>query len=228
MQRMGLIESFVLSFSCSSIHPLRWIGFNWIAATNIPTRNLLHIKRHLNIHRRELVHQIPRHIRHGHQMARRARLAHMAHHYASLPFPVSTLRHARAQRGGLLLGHRLGRRGEHASALIADHREMPIRRIQQSFMQQKRRAVRDDRVALHLAEPDSAVALSPLQRLPRQLVDRSVRAHLRLVAHLPLSSASFSSLPCVAVAGSRPRRCRCPPPAGRPRCPSTAARSRSS
>jgi hypothetical protein len=45
-------------------------------------------------------------------------------------------------------------------------------------VQQVGRAVREQRVALHLAKADAAAELAPLDRLPRQRVHRPDRAHL--------------------------------------------------
>lgn len=64
---------------------------------------------------------------------------------------------------------------------------MAIGRVQQSFMQEERGSVSDDRVSLHLSKSNSAMSLPALERLSGQLVDRSGGTHLRLVAHLFLT-----------------------------------------
>ena len=45
----------------------------------------------------------------------------------------------------------------------------------------------DDRITLHFPEADSAVTLSTLQRLSRELIDGSVGSHLGFVAHLAVN-----------------------------------------
>ena len=121
-------------------------------------------------------------------MAGRARLAHMTHHYASPHLPSLTLRQTVLHRRRLLLRQLLCRRRQNAAAAVAHHRHVPVRRVQQTLVQQERRAVGDDRVTLHLAQTDAAVLLAALQRLARQLVDGARGAHLRLVGDLPVKN----------------------------------------
>ena len=121
-------------------------------------------------------------------MAGRARLAHVTHHYASHHLRSLTLRQTVLHRRRLLLRQLLCRRRQNAAAAVAHHRHVPVRRVQQTLVQQERRAVRDDRVTLHLAQTDAAVLFAALQRLARQLVDGARGAHLRLVGDLPVKN----------------------------------------
>mmetsp|Transcript_29419 Transcript_29419/g.73543 ORF Transcript_29419/g.73543 Transcript_29419/m.73543 type:complete len:678 (+) Transcript_29419:260-2293(+) len=75
------------------------------------------------------------------------------------------------------------RRREQRAALAADERLGLIGAMQQPLLHDERRAVRQQRVALHLSEPDASVDLAPMHRLVCDLVDRPRRSHLVLVGH---------------------------------------------
>ena len=53
-------------------------------------------------------------------------------------------------------------------------------------MEEVRRAVGEQRIALHLAKADAAAEFAPLDRLPRQGVHRAYRPHLQRVPKLAL------------------------------------------
>lgn len=55
--------------------------------------------------------------------------------------------------------------------------------VEQAVLQQEGGAVRDERVALHLAEAHAAPAAPPLDGLPRERVHGARGAHLPLVGH---------------------------------------------
>ena len=62
-------------------------------------------------------------------------------------------------------------RRDRASVSVAG---IVVRAVQQPLLDDVRRAVREQRVALHLAEPNAAVHLAPVNRLPREWLGRAL------------------------------------------------------
>eukprot|EP00964_Phaeocystis_antarctica_P141265 scaffold106242_cov63-Phaeocystis_antarctica.AAC.8 len=74
------------------------------------------------------------------------------------------------------------RSGASARAAPGAHEGLAlVRAVEQPVLHEEGAAVREQSVALHLAQPDTAVHLAPVDGLPRERVDRPARAHLVLV-----------------------------------------------